>query len=169
MMRWCLAEAIRIQDQKFIAEAECVSLQQDVRGTRFLLRYRAVDSSLKMRSGTVHLRKFIIRPDLPGSTAVREATMKSIMHFTSARLPPRYLKNQKAESEIPKPDLHLAKRLVERVEVIAADAAADEQLALAEMANIAGTGDMAQLEGVYAQSFPNLKAGQIGLIKIFKI
>lgn len=157
MMRWCLAEAIRKQDREFLARAECVSLQQDVRGTRFLVRFRAIDNDLAVRTGVFQLTKLVASPDLPGAVALRQATMASLLHFCSERLPPSYASRQATEQQQQKPDFDLAGSLVQKVEAIAADAAADEQLALQEMANISGD-NMTALTGVYAQSFKNLKA-----------
>ena len=39
IMRWCLSEAIRQVQRSFLQDALCVSLQQDARGRRFLVRY----------------------------------------------------------------------------------------------------------------------------------
>eukprot|EP00435_Cladocopium_sp_Y103_P076049 s9_g74.t1 len=90
MTRWCLAEAIRKEDREFLARAECISLQQDVRGTRFLVRFRAVDNELAVRTGVFQLTKLVASPDLSGAVALRQATMASLLHFCSERLPPSY-------------------------------------------------------------------------------
>ena len=156
MMRWCLAEAIRKEDREFLARAECISLQQDVRGTRFLVRFRTVDNELAVRTGVFQLTKLVASPDLSGAVALRQATMASLLHFCSERLPPSYASRKPVVQE-QKPDFDLAKSLVHTVEAIAADAAADEQLAIQEMANISGN-NLTALTGVYAQSFKNLKA-----------
>ena len=69
---WCLLEAIRQQDQKAIKESTWISLFRDERHGRLLLRFRAVNDSLQIYSGTLGLQ----REFGSGATQITSATAK---------------------------------------------------------------------------------------------
>ena len=166
MMRWCLSEAIRQSQRSFIEDALCLSLQQDARGRRFLVRFRAVDSNLKVCAGTLQLTKVQYSPDTPGAQNIRKMTLLALESFCTPLAAPAY--GGRVASTKVECDYSLLKRLTERVECIAADAAADEQLALRDMAAISGP-SVTPLEDVMSQAFPNLKApGLVEQVSIFR-
>ena len=159
MMRWCLSEAFRNSQRQFMKNALCVSLQQDQRGRRFLVRFQAVNSELEVCRGTLELRKVVATPDAPGALGIRQMTLKALEAFCTPSCPPTYgglLEGAKMKQEC---DYLLLRDLMGKVECIAADAAGDEQLALRELSGISGP-DIVELEGVMGQAFSNLKAQQ---------
>ena len=157
MMRWCLAEAHRQKQREAIQTALCVSLAQDQRGRRFLVRFRAVDAKLAVCYGTLQLVKVVASPNAPGAQGIRQMTLKALQNFCTPSLPPTYgglLPGAKEEKPC---DNDLLQALMGKVECIAADAAGDEQLAMRDLAGISGP-DIVELQDVMGQSFQNLKA-----------
>ena len=49
---WCLAEALKAMDQRFLARARAVTLFRDERKGRLMIRFLAVGPDLEVRSGT---------------------------------------------------------------------------------------------------------------------
>ena len=157
MMRWCLAEAHREKQREAVKNALCVSLSQDQRGRRFLVRFRAVDAQLEVTDGTLQLVKVVTSPEAPGAQGIRQMTLKALQNFCTPTTPPTYgglLKGAKAQKEC---NYELLQNLTDKVECMAADAAGDEQLAMRDLAGISGP-DIVELEGVMGQAFKNLKA-----------
>ena len=161
MMRWCLAAAHRRALKEKIQDAVTISIQQDMRGNRFLLRFRLVTPSLEILTGTVGLRKHVPSLQAPGSDGLREATMSCIKEFCSKDTPPNYgglrvAQKVKGPAEVDE-DLHL--RLCQRIEAFAADSAADEQLAARELQGgpLAGPSIPPILDSL-SQFLSNLKA-----------
>ena len=56
-MVWCLAEAMKAADQKFLAEAEAIALFRDERKGRVALRFKAVTADLRVLAGTLGQEK----------------------------------------------------------------------------------------------------------------
>ena len=50
---WCLAEALKAMDQRFLARARAVTLLRDERKGRLMIRFLAVGPDLEVRSGTL--------------------------------------------------------------------------------------------------------------------
>ena len=50
---WCLAEALKAMDQRFLARARAVTLIRDERKGRLMIRFLAVGPDLEVRSGTL--------------------------------------------------------------------------------------------------------------------
>ncbi|CAL1167667.1 unnamed protein product [Cladocopium goreaui] len=126
MMRWCLAECHRQVQRQRAREALCISLAQDQRGRRFLVRFRNPD--LEVCEGTLQLIKASSSPDNPGAQGIREMTLKALQ----------------------------SNDMMNKVECMAADAAADEQRAMRDLAGISGP-DIMQLQDVMGQAFKNSK------------
>ena len=89
MMRWCLAEAHREHQREAVKNALCLSLSQDQRGRRFLVRFRAVDANLQVCDGTLQLVKVVTSPDVPGAQGIRQMTLKALKNFCTPSSPPR--------------------------------------------------------------------------------
>ena len=157
MMRWCLSEAIRQAQRAFMQDALSVSLQQDARGRRFLVRFRAVNSKLKVCTGTLQLTKITYSPDTPGAQGIRQMTLKALENFCRPSTPPSYSGLTSEGKQEKETDYALLRHLTQKVECMAADAAADEQLALRDLAGISGP-NVVELQEVMSQAFPNLKA-----------
>ncbi|CAE7835971.1 unnamed protein product [Symbiodinium necroappetens] len=134
MMRWCITTAHRRALKQKMRDALCISIQQDMRGNRFLLRLRCVTDSLEILTGTIGLKKHAGSVQAPGSDGLREATMSCIKAFCCKEVPPNYgglrVKNPDREPEL---DLQFCHMLCGRIEAFAADSAADEQLAAREL------------------------------------
>ena len=50
---WCLAEALKAMDQRFLARARAVTLLRDERKGRLMFRIRAMGPDFEVRSGTL--------------------------------------------------------------------------------------------------------------------
>ena len=58
---WCLREAKQARDRFFLKRAVSIALHQDAAGRRLLVRFRAADSELNVRTGVlghVHYLKY---------------------------------------------------------------------------------------------------------------
>ena len=56
-MTWCIAEALKIMDQRHLARAASITLFRDERKGRLVLRFRSVTQDLDVRSGTAGLAR----------------------------------------------------------------------------------------------------------------
>lgn len=128
-MAWCIAEAARDADRAFLRNAYTMSLMQDGRKSRLLVRFKGCDASLRTRQGILGQAK------LGNMQAhdIREATLKCLTTFCTRRhgaparnaaAPPAML------------DERLLARLTQIIECFTADAASDEQLAGEMLRNI---------------------------------
>jgi hypothetical protein len=121
-MSWCLAEAARKADRAYLRNAETVSIMQDARRDKLLVRFRACDHTLRPRQG-------ILWQMTLGNVQAHHlaaATLQALRNFCTefAKAP-----EARATSPSPKFDAVLHKRLLETIECFTSDAAADEQLA----------------------------------------
>ncbi|CAE7244095.1 haeIIM [Symbiodinium sp. CCMP2592] len=139
-MTFCLAEAAKALDQDFVAKASKVCLFRDERKGRLLLRFRAVDKNLLVRSGTMGLA---IQPGT-GARNITEATRKIMKRFCTrfAGCPNSSRKDKKAKPFL---KVKLFKHLTESVTCIAVDAAADEVLSSELMRASAWNGSQQKL------------------------
>jgi hypothetical protein len=157
MMRWCLAECHRQVQRQRAREALCISLAQDQRGRRFLVRFRTVSPDLEVCEGTLQLIKVSSSPDNPGAQGIREMTLKALQSFCTPSAPPNYPGLRKDVKEVVKEcDFSMLEAMMNKVECMAADAAADEQRAMRDLAGISGP-DIMQLQDVMGQAFKNSK------------
>ena len=156
MMRFCLAEGHRQIQREALSKSLCMSLQQDARGNRFLVRFKSCDEQLRVTCGVLSLQKAVSTVDEPGAVRVRAATIQALQDFCTTPAPPNY---GGLISDTRQPHFHaeLFKKIVPKIEAIAADAAGDEQLAMRELAGIGGP-NVVQLKDAMIQSFPSLKA-----------
>ena len=154
---YCLARAVRERQQALLRDSASVALQQDVRGNRFLLRFKTCssDEALEVMSGTMALSRYTATPDSPGAQAVRKALLKGIESFCTDMEPPAY--NSSRLKFQGKCDMEFFKDIVRKVECLAADAASDEQCALREIVGFGG--NVKRIDGALAQCLPNVKAG----------
>lgn len=120
-MRWCLAEAMRELDREFLRRAHTVSLMQDSRKRRLLVRFKAATLSLETRRGI--LGQHHLHGSMNGS-GLREGTLATLRTLCTKGLgaPSR-------PPGAPEPvfDEALMEHMVKSVEEFSADAAADEQ------------------------------------------
>lgn len=56
-MQWCLAEAKRDLSRKHLRDAVAISISQDMRATRFLIKFRCASPTLEVHEGIVDLRR----------------------------------------------------------------------------------------------------------------
>ena len=158
MMRYCLAEGHRAKQREFLAGALCISLQQDARGNRFLHRFKATNEKLEVMEGVIHLQKQVGTVDLPGAVGIRQASVKALEAFCTTGSPPSYGGLLPGAGQAATFHESSFRSIVPRIEAMAADAAADEQLALREMASIGGPSPV-ELKDTLIQTLPSLKAG----------
>ena len=139
-MTFCLAEAAKALDQEFVAKASKVCLFRDERKGRLLLRFRAVDKDLHVRSGTMGLA---IQPGT-GARNITQATRKITKRFCTrfAGCPDSSRKNKKVKPFL---KVKLFKHLAQSVSCITVDAAADEVLSSELMRASAWNGSQQKL------------------------
>ena len=119
-MRWCLAEAARTLDRRFLKDCYTIALMQDGRKKRLLVRYKASDVMLNTRRGVLG------QAALTNLTAMdlRNATMHMIREFCTpghgAPSPPK-------DMPPPKLDEALLEHVIMAIEQFNSDAAKDEQ------------------------------------------
>lgn len=161
MMRYCIAEGHRAKQREFLAQASSISLQQDARGNRFLHRFKACNDKLKVMGGRDPLAE---ASDHSGPTRCSWHST-----FCTTRAPPSY-GGLLPEAIAPRFHESIFRSIVPRIEAMAADAAADEQLAVRELAGI-GRPNPVELKEALIQTLPSLKAGPfivLNQILVFK-
>ncbi len=121
-MQWCLAEAARGLDRKFLRGAQSIALQIDARAPRLAVRFRACDAQLKSRTGQLgHAKDFGTR-----AINVQKALHSVIERFCT-------LGNEVPVAEPrtgPVLDEELMNHIIDRVELLDSDRASEEQVAL---------------------------------------
>jgi len=142
-MRWCLAEAIKDIERSSMKRAIAVALHQDARSQLFLVRYAAVMKDMRVVRGVLGTAKNF------GTTSddICQATINICKSFCTPRLLPPRTANRPSTM-----DLELFEHLRSIVEVVDADAAADEQRALRILQGSAKSMTLA-----CHKFFPNLK------------
>jgi hypothetical protein len=154
-MQYCLAEAQRDETRKNLLEAICISIAQDKRNTRFLMRYKCCNERLEVVSGILTHARDVSDVQHQGADSVRRATILGIEHACSKLAGPDSSEHKKSIL-----DRALFEVVVQKVECFAADGASDEQRAGRELAgnlNLCGP-DVQELRGALAQTLPALKA-----------
>ena len=124
-MSWCLYEAHREAERKFLAQAVCMSVVQDAstRGPLLLTRYIACGPGLERACGILQVvdgRKH------SGAQALAKSVLRGIRAMaTKRRRHPGTYKTKTKQRRL----VAFARHLASIVEVFVADGAADEQLA----------------------------------------
>ena len=89
-MQWCLAEAKRCTTRAALKSAISMSIQEDKRKTRFLLRHRSCSSKLEVSAGVLCLSREVGDPTLNGADKLRAAaltiTPRVLPIFSSVRI-----------------------------------------------------------------------------------
>ncbi len=146
---FCLAEAIRGLDRKFLARATCITLTQDGRKQRLLTQFCVTDTHLKTRSGIVGLQ----RDYGSGHTSLVTATEMSVDRLCT----PWHNAPERGDERAPRTHLRCpVPKLVEElkrhfcmsVKVWNTDAAADELLAGATISTVGADGAMAIMPSI---------------------
>ena len=120
-MKWCLAEAHRRADMLKFRRARTISLMQDVRKGKLLVRFKAVDRNLHVSRGVLGQQTL----ERGSAHVLTEATFKLIADACTVNKNPPLLK-QPVPCRL---NVALLERFKQAVEMFAADAAADEQMA----------------------------------------
>ena len=153
-MAWCLFEALRDQERKFLATASCMSLAQDSRAGRLLTRWVASggsDRDLVVKSGVLQLH----RGQAAGAVLLQLATRKGLKNFATLRRHGGATLFMRVE---PKLDRQLWAHLNAITEVFVADGAADEQMAGELLRPVAlDGGEETQGHPSLIRPLPNLK------------
>lgn len=88
-LTWCLAEALKVLDQRFVQRPCVVTLFRDERHGRIAVRFRAVDKALNVRAGTLGVE---VNPGT-GADNVTKATAaifrRFCFRFHGAPVPPK--------------------------------------------------------------------------------
>jgi hypothetical protein len=122
-MKFCVAEAVRRQDRRFLKSAITIAVMQDVRKHRLLVRFRASDIKLRWRSGILGQLKL---GQSAGAEALMEAAVRIIESFCTSLHGAVKRGNKQPKS---RRDMDLMVHITQRIELFTSDAAADEQLA----------------------------------------
>jgi hypothetical protein len=118
-MVFCLAEAARALDRMAWRDATCMTLMQDVRAGRLLVRYRCCGPGLTTRCGVLGQ----VRVPEGGALRLRQATLDVLSRACTPRhCAPMSPANGKLQKE-------LLVHLTQIVKFFTADAAGDEQVA----------------------------------------
>ena len=87
-MQWCLAEAKRGQNREALRRAICITISQDKRGTRFLLRFRSADAALDVQDGVLDLSCEVGDLEYSGADGLRRATLLGLERACTPSKPP---------------------------------------------------------------------------------
>lgn len=115
-MAWCVREGVKALDQKFLENAECVSLMRDERNGRIAVRFRAVSPQLAVRSGFLGQARQSGTGSDNISAATWEIMQRACSRFVGAP-------DGKSKGFLKK---KLFKHLKDNVVAMSADSAADE-------------------------------------------
>jgi hypothetical protein len=119
-MLYCLAEAVRHLDREHVKDS-VVSLARDERHAKLLIKFTAVTTQLRVRSGVLWQVS-----QCPGSAeSLKTLTIGAIEKFSTA-LYGAPQRRSGAIVEAAKPDTKLIKHIIESTEVIRVDAASNE-------------------------------------------
>eukprot|EP00448_Togula_jolla_P000412 CAMPEP_0170614514 /NCGR_PEP_ID=MMETSP0224-20130122/24848_1 /TAXON_ID=285029 /ORGANISM="Togula jolla, Strain CCCM 725" /LENGTH=272 /DNA_ID=CAMNT_0010940191 /DNA_START=147 /DNA_END=965 /DNA_ORIENTATION=- len=129
-MRFCLAEAHRAMDRRFLRSATAISLMRDMRKSRLMIRFVVVSAKLEVRRGLLGIHRNF------GHSA------RDILRATSIIL--RRAATVCGNSCCSFVDMALLRHIRRQVVMICTDSAADEMLA-AEMMRQSIASDMAVL------------------------
>ena len=136
-------------------DAMSISLSCDKRNTRFVLRFRASDRHLNVRSGIFAISQNISTVQVPGADSYRQAVLQGLLHAATPKKPPRPAATAGTHSGNETDAL----RLVEKVEHFVGDGGSDVQLAGRELASglhMSGPSPK-HLSDVIVQDLPFLK------------
>ena len=124
----CLAEGHRMVHRAFLRSAGTISLHQDGRKGRLVVRYRACNSNLDVKTGTLGQLSLAKEYGDLGAVAIAKGTMKMISDFCTpcASMPRSRIETRNRRT---KPDKTLVNHFRRKVELMDTDAAADEQKA----------------------------------------
>ena len=140
-MAWCLYEALKDEERKFLSNAMCATLAQDARAGCLLTRWVACGRDLSVRAGVLQLH----RGKAAGAVNLHTLTCKGITAIATCR---RHGGGKTWAPRVrPRLDARLQTHVANIVEVFVADGAADEQLA----------GQMLLPTSTSEHALPNLK------------
>lgn len=131
-MLWCVAEGHRAVHRNFLRTCGTISLHQDGRRGRLLLRYRACDSALNVKCGTLGQVSLAKDGGDLGGLGIADGTVKVLKKFCTDFANPPFTSRQcqrdvsKCQPRLDAPLFRLVKR---KAEMLDTDAAADEQRA----------------------------------------
>ena len=142
-MTWCLCEAIKSIDQRFIGESTAVSLFRDERNGRLALRFRAVTADLRTHCGTLGQQRDFGTGARNITLATREIMKRACSRFAGAP-------DEQHISSTPFVMEKLLRHLENNVTALTVDSAGDELL----------SGEMMRspvLSGLQMEVTPNLR------------
>jgi hypothetical protein len=130
-MLWCVAGGHRRAHRKFLKTCGTISLHQDGRRGRLLLRYRACDSALTVKCGTLGQVSLAKDGGDLGALGIAAGTVKILDKLcTELADPPLSAhRQQRSKKWVSSLDAHLLSHVKRKAELLDSDAAADEQRA----------------------------------------
>ena len=123
-MAWCVFEAIKARDREALRNAKFVAIMRDERAGRLLIRFRAVNDSLDMYSGTLGLQ----REFGTGAIAITNATEAIMRRMCTNMYKPMMAQDVCGDARLPRLDTELFEHLKAAVICIGIDSASDETL-----------------------------------------
>jgi hypothetical protein len=124
-MAWCIAEALKDQEQKLLKKAVCLSIHQDAREGLLLVRYSSVDDRLTRSEGVLGMAKDYGTK----SKEIHDATLGIIKDFCTKRQTTDGRRSTMAGREPAILMTDLFEHVKSRIELFDADGATDEQRA----------------------------------------
>ncbi|MFM7984303.1 MAG: hypothetical protein ACKPKO_33765, partial [Candidatus Fonsibacter sp.] len=147
-MAWCLYEAHKYKERKFLAKAACMSIAQyaSTRGPLLLTRYVACGPSLGRVSGILRVAD---AKQIAGAPDLAKSVLRGIRAMATERRPHASMYEPAGPLKRLK---GFADHLVSITEVFVADGASDEQLAGRMLVK-------GSARGMLADTLPNLRLG----------
>ena len=124
-MQYCLAEALRFRQRKFLEKASCLTLSLDAAETRLLVRFTGVTPELEVMSGVLGMT----RSKETGHRAIVQQLREVIKGAATSLRGAPVEAGQSATKTGPQFDEDLFNRICKAVRVWNSDAAPDEMLA----------------------------------------
>ena len=151
-MQFCLADAKRDITTRHLMDAVTVAISQDVRKTRYLLRYKLALPNLEVHTGVLDVRREVSDGVLNGADLLRRAALRSMEQVCTPRQAPG------VNGSTPELDRSMLDVLISKIEMVTADGASDEQLACRELSGTLHGGSVTEIRDVIVKSLPALKA-----------
>ncbi len=120
-LEWCLWQALRDDERKFLRTADTVSIQMDERKARTLLTYAACQGTRVPRDVLAHYRHVNREAE-----DIARLVHKAVRHFCFFRQ--QHASTNSARSK-PRLDKRAQRNIIHRIEMFSADGASAEQLA----------------------------------------
>ena len=125
-VKWCLAESVRKVNRRRLGAGQTISLYQDGRKARLVMRFGCATASLERWRGTVGGINLADEFHDTKAPSIANGTMKIIRNFCTKNRAPPFIRGRRRGRKFLR---KLFKHIVSNTELIVTDAAADEKKA----------------------------------------